>query len=79
VLGALFRSSEFQNDRSELVFVITPRLVKALPADYRLPTDNYTPSTRKERLLEGKVEGKAPAEPPRAADGLELQMKGDRK
>ena len=78
VLGALFRSSEFQNDRSELVFVITPRLVKALPADYRLPTDNYVPSTRMERLLEGKLEGRPP-EAPRSADGLELQLKGDRK
>jgi pilus assembly protein CpaC len=36
VLGALFRSTEFQTDKSELVFVITPRLVKPLPADYRL-------------------------------------------
>jgi pilus assembly protein CpaC len=28
VLGALFRSSDFQNDRSELLFVITAHLVK---------------------------------------------------
>ena len=28
VLGALFRSTDFQNDRSELLFVITARLVK---------------------------------------------------
>ena len=31
VLGALFRSTDFQNDRSELLFVITARLVKPLP------------------------------------------------
>lgn len=36
ILGALFRSNEFQQDRSEVLFIITPRLVKALPAD--LPT-----------------------------------------
>lgn len=63
VLGVLFRSTEFQTDRSELVFVITPRLVKPLPPDYRLPTDNYVPPTRKELILEGKVEGRAPAAP----------------
>lgn len=61
VLGALFRSTEFQTDRSELVFVITPRLVKPLPADYRLPTDQYQPPTRQELILEGRTEGRPPA------------------
>jgi pilus assembly protein CpaC len=37
VLGALFRSTEFQTDRSELLFIITPRLVKALPPLAQLP------------------------------------------
>lgn len=68
VLGALFRSTEFQTDRSELVFVITPRLVKPLPPDYRLPTDGYTPPTRKELILDGRLEGRAePAPAPAAA------------
>lgn len=61
LIGALFRSTEFQTDRSELVFVITPRLVKPLPPDFRLPTDNYVPPTRKELILEGRTEGRAPA------------------
>lgn len=58
VLGALFRSTEFQSDRSELVFVITPRLVKPLPLDYPLPTDNYVPPTRSELILNGRLEGR---------------------
>ena len=33
ILGALFRSNEFQQDRSEVLFIITPRLVKALPSE----------------------------------------------
>lgn len=33
ILGALFRSNEFQQDRSEVLFIITPRLVKALPTE----------------------------------------------
>lgn len=57
VVGALFRSTEFQSDRSELVFVITPRLVKPLPVGYRLPTDGYVPPTRSELMLGGKLEG----------------------
>ena len=61
VIGALFRSTSFQTDRSELVFVITPRLVKPLPADYKLPTDNYVPPTRSELILHGRVEGTPPA------------------
>lgn len=60
VLGALFRSTEFQSDRTELVFVITPRLVKPLPPDFKLPTDNYVPPTRRELIFEGRMEGKRP-------------------
>lgn len=62
VLGALFRSTEFQTDRSELVFVITPRLVKPLPPDYRLPTDAYVPPTRQDLILHGRTEGQPPAQ-----------------
>lgn len=70
VIGALFRSTEFQTDRSELVFVITPRLVKPLPPDYRLPTDQYVPPDRKDLFLGGRAEGQrsaASASPPPGA------------
>lgn len=59
VLGTLFRSSDFQNDRSELVFVVTPHLVKPLQDVPRLPTDEYVPPSRAQFLLGGKHEGKA--------------------
>jgi len=62
VLGALFRSTEFQSDKSELVFVITPRLVKPLPPTYALPTDNHVSPTRSQLMLGGKLEGRAPPE-----------------
>ncbi len=61
ILGALFRSSEFQNDKTELIFVVTPRLVKPLSPDYKLPTDSFIEPTRKEFMLDGKLEGKADA------------------
>lgn len=58
ILGALFRSSQFQTDRTELVFVITPRIVKPLPANYRLPTDSYVEPTREDVILHGRTEGR---------------------
>lgn len=76
VLGALFRSSDFQTDRTELVFVITPHLVKALPADYRLPTDGFIQPSRSEFFLQGKAEGRsaAPTAQSRsAATGFDLK------
>ena len=57
ILGALFRSADYQQDRSELVFVVTVRLVKPLPADFSLPTDKIAPPGRAEFLLGGRMEG----------------------
>ncbi len=67
ILGALFRSSEFQNDKTELIFVVTPRLVKPLPADYALPTDHFNPPSKEGFFLRGELEGKAPPAPVPAA------------
>jgi Flp pilus assembly protein, secretin CpaC len=67
ILGALFRSSGFQNDRTELMFVVTPHLVKPLPPDYKLPTDNFIEPSRSEFFLGGKMEGK-PADATKPAD-----------
>ena len=63
IIGALFRSTSFQTEKTELLFVVTPRLVKPLPADYRLPTDSYIEPGRLELFLGGKIEG-APPPPP---------------
>lgn len=77
VLGALFRSSEFQHDKTELLFVITPRLVKPLPPDYALPTDSFVPPTNKEFFLKGKLEGEpdesavTPSSPQAKPDGAQ--------
>lgn len=46
ILGALFRSSSFQKDETELVIVVTPRLVKPMDlAGATLPTDYYREPT----------------------------------
>lgn len=64
VLGSLFRSNEFQGDRSELMFVITPRLVKQLDPGYALPTDGYKPPSRGEFFFGNQMEGQGRADMP---------------
>ena len=61
VLGALFRSSEFQKDQTELIFVVTPRLVKPMVTAIALPTDNLIEPNRAEVLFMGAAEGKPKA------------------
>ena len=78
ILGALFRSTDFQHDRTELLFVITAHLVKPLPSDTLLPTAQLTPPSRKDLMLGGMMEGpppkaSLPAPAPRAAGGFELK------
>jgi pilus assembly protein CpaC len=59
ILGALFRSSEFQHDKTELLFVVTPRLVKPVDRNLPLPTDSFTMPGRVEFQFGGKLEGDA--------------------
>ncbi|PHV20284.1 outer membrane channel protein [Janthinobacterium sp. BJB446] len=82
ILGALFRSTDFQHDRTELLFVITAHLVKPLPSDAVLPTAQLAPPSRMDLMLGGKMEGPVPSAPPsvpplvpppRAANGFELK------
>jgi pilus assembly protein CpaC len=61
ILGALFRSTEFQNDQTELMFIITPRLVMPLAEIPRLPTDNHVVPARSEVYFNGALESAVPA------------------
>jgi pilus assembly protein CpaC len=66
VLGALFRSTEFEKRETELVVVVTPRLVKPVMAGAIMaPTDTFVPPTEKDLFLQGLLEdpssGRAPA------------------
>jgi pilus assembly protein CpaC len=61
VMGALFRSTEFQNEQTELMFVITPRLVRPLGESPRVPTDNHVVPSRAEIYLNGALESATPA------------------
>ncbi len=66
LVGALFRSTEFQKDQTELIFVVTPRLVKPLMKAALLPTDNHVEPNRAEALFMGVSEGKSPSTTPPA-------------
>ncbi len=59
ILGALFRSSEYQNQESELVVIVTPHLVKPLNmAKQTLPTDQFVEPDDFEFYLLGAMEGR---------------------
>ena len=60
VLGALFRSADFQRKQSELVIIITPHLVSPVRSDaLALPTDRVKPPSESDLFLYGKVQGGA--------------------
>jgi pilus assembly protein CpaC len=59
VLGRLFQSREFQREESELVIIVTPRLVKPLDLKAQtLPTDYYVEPDDADFYLWGLMEGK---------------------
>ncbi|WAS58898.1 type II and III secretion system protein family protein [Burkholderia ambifaria] len=59
VLGALFRSTSFQQDRTELIFLITPHLVRPLQtADVPLPTDSFSKPSEIDVYATGNMEGR---------------------
>jgi pilus assembly protein CpaC len=80
ILGALFSSSNYQMNKTELMIVVTPRLVQPLQPDYTLPTDAFIRPGRGEFLLQGNLEGKPePAETTdvQHRDGVESDYPAD--
>ncbi|MBB3764694.1 type II and III secretion system protein family protein [Sphingomicrobium lutaoense] len=58
IIGSLFRSSGFQRQDTELVIVVTPRLVRPVAAGrHVLPTDRATPPDEIDFFLLGKTDG----------------------
>jgi pilus assembly protein CpaC len=53
ILGALFRSDNFQHDETELVIIVTPYIVHPSAGRLSAPTDGYLPPTDAARLLYG--------------------------
>lgn len=56
ILGALFRSSEFQRSETELVIAVTPYIVDPLvSSDVKLPTDDFRPASQMEMFFYGAL------------------------
>lgn len=64
LLGALFRSSSFQKGETELLIVVTPRLVAPIrPGQVRLPTDRVLDPRELDTFLLGQPYRASPVEP----------------
>jgi pilus assembly protein CpaC len=72
VLGVLFRSVSYQRQETELVIIVTPRLVKPLPEGRPpLPTDHFVDPSGFEFFMLGALESQREGEPvPGAEAGL---------
>lgn len=57
VLGALFRSTGYQRDQTELVIVVTPHLVTPHRGYVSTPTDHFVPPSDFELFLLGQQRG----------------------
>lgn len=61
IIGALFRSTGFQHEQSELVIIVTPRLVRPVPAgSLKVPTDRAGPPNEANLLLNGQTDTGVP-------------------
>ena len=69
IIGSLFRSSSFQKGETELLIVVTPRLVQPIkPEQVRLPTDRVDDPVQADVLLNGVMYRPKPVEPNGAAE-----------
>jgi pilus assembly protein CpaC len=57
ILGALFRSSQFKKNETELVIIVEPHLVKPAPiGSLATPADNFIPPSEPDIWLLGRLE-----------------------
>ncbi len=73
ILGALFRSTKYERQETELVIIVTPYLVRPTSGQLATPTSGYRAPTDAEQVLEGQtykgVSG-SPVHAPIAAPGM---------
>jgi pilus assembly protein CpaC len=64
IIGTLFRSNGFQNDQTELVIIVTPRLVRPVRAgSLKAPTDRVGPPNEADLFLNGRTDTGVPPAP----------------
>jgi len=65
IIGSLFRSSGFKRGETELLIVVTPRLVQPIkPSQVSLPTERVGEPTEADLFLLGRTDNAVPAIPP---------------
>lgn len=65
IIGSLFRSSGFKRGETELLIVVTPRLVQPIrPNQVTLPTERVGDAKELDLFLLGRTDGAVPAVPP---------------
>ncbi len=61
IIGALFRSTGFQREETELVIIVTPRLVRPVRAgSLKAPTDRVGPPNEADLFLNGRTDTGVP-------------------
>jgi pilus assembly protein CpaC len=61
IIGALFRSTSFQHEETELVIIVTPHLVRPVPAGrLKEPTDLAGPPNQADLMLNGRTDTGVP-------------------
>ncbi len=55
ILGALFRSTKFRRQETELVIIVTPYLVRPVSTQMAMPTDGYRAPTDAQGLVQGRL------------------------
>jgi pilus assembly protein CpaC len=62
IIGTLFRSTGFNRDETELVIIVTPRLVRPVRAGtLRAPTDTVQPPNDADLIFQGRTDTGVPA------------------
>ena len=61
IIGTLFRSTGFQHEETELVIIVTPRLIRPVRAGaFKSPTDRVGPPNAADLLLNGRTDTGVP-------------------
>ena len=80
ILGALFRSTSYKRQETELVILVTPYLVRPTSGPLSTPADGYRASTDPEMTLEGQtfrgVSGPRPAVNASPTPGMSVSTTG---
>src|SRR6185295_3748998 len=62
IIGSLFRSTGFQKEETELVIIVTPRIVRPVrAASLKAPTDRVGPPNEADLFLNGRTDTGVPA------------------